>query len=274
MRGRATRLVWHIPSPPDLRSHVEHGQHRTPSPPSRRRMALAVGMGALMGGAGVAAAWSISEASSPEPEARSVVRATPSPPRSSQRQARALSAESRDRRPTDMPVFPRTSPVLLLGDSLAVGIGGYVDSGLGDRPLTIDAAEGRGTSTSVSLLAPNATTAPMTWVVSLGTNDNTEEFPANAAALMELAGEERCVVWFDVWRLDTGAAINAALDELAASHPNMHLIRWNDVSLQHPEWFSGSDVHPSSEGYAVRGQLAVDAVDQICTSAPSVTSTP
>jgi hypothetical protein len=32
----------------------------------------------------------------------------------------------------------------------------------------------------------------------------------------------------------------------------------------HTEWFSGSDVHPSSEGYAVRGQMAIDAVQEYC----------
>ncbi len=246
---------------------MEHGQHRATGRLPRRWIALTIGVGALLGGAGVAVAWSASEGSSPESEARSPVVTTQSPSRTAQRQARALSAESPGRSQSAPSVFPDTSPVLLLGDSLAVGIEGYVDAGLGERPLTVDAAEGRATATSVSLLASYATSAPMTWVVSLGTNDNPEEFPTNAAALLEIAGDDRCVVWFDVWRLETGDAINLTLDELAASHSNVHLIGWNDVSVLHPDWFSGSDVHPSPEGYAVRGQLAVDAVEQICTAA-------
>jgi hypothetical protein len=164
--------------------------------------------------------------------------------------------------------------VLLLGDSLAVGIADYVDSGLGERPLTVDAAEGRRTAASVSLLTSYASSAPMTWVVSLGTNDNAEEFPENAAALMDLAGGGRCVVWLDVWRPDTDEAINAALDDLVTSHRNLHLVGWNEISRQHPEWYSGTDVHPSAEGYAVRGQVAVDAVNDLCTAPGPVDSAP
>jgi hypothetical protein len=151
---------------------------------------------------------------------------------------------------------------------LAVGIAGYLDAGLGERPLTTDAAEGRGSATMVSLLAPYAASSAPTWVVSLGTNDNTEEFPDQAATVMELAGPDRCVVWFDVWRVDTDESINATLDQLAAEHPNLHVIPWHDTSAVHPEWFSGADVHPSTAGYAVRGQLAVDAVNRECGVSP------
>jgi hypothetical protein len=157
-----------------------------------------------------------------------------------------------------------SEPVLLLGDSLAVGIAPYVDAGLGERTLSVDAAEGRGTATSVSLLNSYATTSAPVWIVSLGTNDNTDEFEASARAVMELAGPDRCVVWFDVWRADTDESINATLSALAAEHPNLHLIPWHDTSAMHPEWFSGIDVHPSSDGYAVRGQMAIDAVHQYC----------
>lgn len=179
-----------------------------------------------------------------------------------ERSDRGQGIVARWRVPTARPIAT-TSPVLLVGDSLAVGITAYVDAGLADRPLTTDAAEGRRTATQVALLEPYAPTSPTTWVVSLGTNDNYEEFPADAAALMALAGPSRCVVWFDVWRPDADE-INAALVALADAHPNLHLVPWYDVSAAHPEWFSGTDVHPSSDGYAVRGQLAVDAVNTSC----------
>lgn len=166
------------------------------------------------------------------------------------------------------PATGLNEPVHLLGDSLAVGIAPYVEAGLGDRPLTIDAAEGRGTATMVALLGPYAATSAPTWVVSLGTNDNPEDFPEQAAAVMEYAGPGRCVVWFDIWRLGTDEAINATLTRLAVQHPNLHVIAWHDVADAHPEWFSGTDVHPSTAGYAVRGQLAVDAVTQECGADP------
>ena len=114
------------------------------------------------------------------------------------------------------------------------------------------------------MLAPYAASSAPDWIVSLGTNDNTEEFEANARALMELAGPDRCVVWFDVWRAATDESINATLSQIAADNPNLHHIPWHDTSAMHTEWFSGIDVHPSSEGYAVRGQMAIDAVHEYC----------
>ena len=37
-------------------------------------------------------------------------------------------------------------------------------------------------------------------------------------------------VWFDVWRVDTDESINATLDQLAAEHPNLHVVPWHDIS--------------------------------------------
>lgn len=250
---------------------MKHGHHYPPEHPPGRWIALGVGAGVLLG---IAITWTLAANSGSSPTTVGLVGSppatTPSIAAPDQRRARALSAEAAGRGGLKAAVFPDTSPVLLLGDSLAVGIGSYVDAGLGDRSFSMAAAEGRSTATSVSLLAPVAQTAPMTWVVSLGTNDNPEEFMTNAEAVMQLAGDKRCVVWFDVWRLDTDTAINASLGELAASHSNLHLIAWHDTSRQHPGWFSGADVHPSSDGYAVRGQLAVDAVNQMCTDPPKI----
>jgi hypothetical protein len=156
--------------------------------------------------------------------------------------------------------------VLLLGDSLAVGIAPYVDAGVGERPLTVEAAEGRGTGTQVGLLSGYASTSAPIWIVSLGTNDNPEDFAELAPGVMQLAGANRCVIWFDVWRTDTHDEINASLADLASRHDNLHVVPWHLTSERHPEWFTGVDVHPSSTGYAVRGQMAVDAVDRWCDS--------
>jgi hypothetical protein len=156
--------------------------------------------------------------------------------------------------------------VLLVGDSLAVGIAPYVDAGLGERLLTVEAAEGRGTGTQVDLLDGYAGTSAPIWIVSLGTNDNPEDFTDVAPDVLRLAGPDRCVVWFDIWRSGTDDEVNATLDALALKHDNLHLVRWHETSELHPEWFSGYDVHPASDGYAVRGQMAIDAVATSCDS--------
>jgi hypothetical protein len=163
------------------------------------------------------------------------------------------------------PRFDPDAPVELIGDSLAVGIQIDVSAGLAPRLVTTDAAEGRGTATAVSLLSYSAASTPSVWIVSLGTNDNPEEFADSAADLLALAGPDRCVVWFDVWRSDTQELINAELASLAETRPNVHVIPWYETSLANPEWFSGTDVHPSTKGYAERARLGVQAVAQHCT---------
>jgi len=251
---------------------MEQHRHSAPLRHTRRRLVLATVAGVAVGALMVGGAWWVVEsgtldsAASPETAAASDSSPTTTSGETRPETGRSPSARNDVVVPTAAPVSPTTDddPVLLLGDSLAVGIQYYVDAGLGDRVMTMDAAEGRGTATSVSLLSPYAETSAPVWIVSLGTNDNPEEFEAQARSIMELAGPDRCVVWFDVWREGTDDSINAVLAELAGKNPSMHLIPWHETSSLHTDWFSGTDVHPSSEGYAVRGQMAVDAVNEYC----------
>jgi hypothetical protein len=132
--------------------------------------------------------------------------------------------------------------------------------------VTVEAEEGRGTSTSAYLLTDHAYATSPIWLVSLGTNDNIDEFAEQAALLMDLAGPERCVLWFDVWRVSTDEFINHELAELAQRHKNLHILPWHDLAAEHPEWFEGEDVHPAQIGYDERMRMASDGVTDYCTS--------
>jgi hypothetical protein len=209
--------------------------------------------------------WLVSSAGAPSAPESGAAAVTPQATVDRGPDSRSADSKNQIVVPTAEPLSSEsTEPVLLLGDSLAVGIASYLDAGLGARSLTTDAAEGRNTATTTSLLGSYASTSPSTWVVSLGTNDNVDQFEQQARTVMQLAGPERCVVWFDVWREATDQSINAILQRLALENPNLHVIPWHDTAAVHPEWFSGVDVHPSTDGYAVRGQMAVDAVSRYC----------
>ncbi|HEX5018902.1 MAG TPA: hypothetical protein VFX15_15090 [Actinomycetes bacterium] len=244
---------------------MDHNRHRAPARHRGLTAVVAGGVGLAVGALAVGAAWWLSEPSSTSGEPVMVASA-PTPSGTESAESRSAEARNRIAIPSVAAAPPTDGDdaVLLLGDSLAVGIAPYVDAGLGERPLTVDAAEGRGSATSLSLLEAYASGSAPIWVVSLGTNDNVEEFEPLARSIMDLAGPDRCVVWFDVWRVDTDEAINTSLNDIAAENPNLHLIPWHDTSLLHQEWFSGADVHPSSAGYAVRGQMAVDAIQDYC----------
>ena len=164
------------------------------------------------------------------------------------------------------PQFPEGTAVQLIGDSLAVGIAEPLTFELAPRSVTVEAEEGRSTSTSVYLLTDHAYATSPIWLVSLGTNDNIEEFADQAALLMDLAGPERCVLWFDVWRVSTDEFINDDLSQLAETHKNLHLLPWNALAAQHPEWFEGEDVHPTQVGYDERMRMATEGITDYCTS--------
>jgi lysophospholipase L1-like esterase len=164
------------------------------------------------------------------------------------------------------PRFPSDTPVFLLGDSLAVGIADLLTTAEPNRSVTVDALEGRSATTQDQLLMYSAATTPPIWVVSLGTNDAPEEFPAAARELITLAGPSRCVLWFDVHRASTQDQINATLGRLAQLHPNLHLLQWNDLANANPLWFGSDGIHPAQEGYVSRTTLAADGLAGFCTA--------
>jgi hypothetical protein len=164
------------------------------------------------------------------------------------------------------PRFPSDTPVFLLGDSLAVGIADLLTAAEPNRSVTVDALEGRSTTTQDQLLTYSAATTAPIWVVSLGTNDAPEEFPAAARELLTLAGPSRCVLWFDVHRASTQDGINATLQRLAQQHPNLHLLQWNDLANANPLWFGPDGIHPAQEGYVARTTLATDGLAGSCTA--------
>lgn len=164
------------------------------------------------------------------------------------------------------PRFSATAPVYLVGDSLAVGIADPLTSALPARAVTVEALEGRNTSTAVALLRDHAATTAPIWVVSLGTNDLPADFPAAARAMLRLAGPSRCVLWYDVHRASTQDQINATLSGLARRHANLHLLDWEALAQAHPEWFGLDGIHPDTAGYLARTALATDAVRSLCTA--------
>ena len=164
------------------------------------------------------------------------------------------------------PRFSASTPVFLVGDSLAVGIADPLIAALPTRAVTVEALEGRMTSTAVTLLSDHATTTAAIWVVSLGTNDLPSDFPTAARALLRLAGPDRCVLWYDVHRASTQDEINATLAALAVHHPNLHLLQWQTLADAHPEWFGLDGIHPAQEGYLARTTLATDAITSVCTT--------
>lgn len=245
-----------------------HGSHRLRRKPDKLTIAIAVIAGVVvLTGIGVLAFTVLrqSTATASLPNSPEEAPTGVQPPPSMQARPETDQAEPS--------TFGPGTSTLLIGDSLAVGIAQPLAELMPDRELVVEAAEGRNTTTSVALVTDHADYTPSIWVVSLGTNDNAEDFPDQAQQLLDLAGDNRCVVWFDVHRPGYDEPIDGTLNQLAATHVNLHLIPWDRIADAHPEWFVMDDVHPEGEGYQRRAELAAEAVQSVCTTSSPTSGT-
>lgn len=245
---------------------MSHGRHRAPTA-ARWRLGVAAGLTAVGGAAAVptVALWQ-GAAEVPAPAAAAPAPTQEASPAPSSAAATPSAIEPVRRSGPAAPGLPAGTPVMLLGDSLAVGIADQLAESLPRRVVTVDAEEGRRTTTAAALLSDQAAGSARIWVVSLGTNDSPEEFGAAAGTVMELAGPHRCVLWYDVWRPSTHDELNLLLGDLADEFGNLHVLAWHAAAEANPQWFSDEDVHPSTDGYRARSDLATAAVADSCTS--------
>ena len=102
-------------------------------------------------------------------------------------------------------------------------------------------------------------------IVELGTNGpllNHEPYASGTQNLLELLGTERTIFWVTVY-CSYSQWMNMNNDyiwELAATRPNITVIDWYSLSVQHPEWFPDG-VHPNVEGARNFARLLREALE-------------
>ena len=153
--------------------------------------------------------------------------------------------------------------VVLVGDSLNVGIEPYLPQVLHGWRVRSDDLVGRSTADGLSVLA-RMREQPGPLVISLGTNDDpaaTGAFAADVERALALAGPGRCVIWATLWR--DGApedGLNGVLEAAARQHTNLRLLSWASMLAGHPEWRAPDGTHGSPDGYAARADEAARLV--------------
>jgi lysophospholipase L1-like esterase len=156
------------------------------------------------------------------------------------------------------------SKVLLVGDSLNVGIEQNLRDRLPRWQVSADDEIGRPTATGVERLrAAGASLAPYL-VLSLGTNDSASEvdaFRGDVAEALRIAGPNRCVVWATIHR-DGNAddSFNGVLRAAATRNRNVRLVEWAEMIDKHPEWLALDGIHGNPDGYAARAEAVVAAM--------------
>jgi hypothetical protein len=158
--------------------------------------------------------------------------------------------------------------VLVVGDSLAVGLKPYLGELLGED-VAWDAKSGRTTPQGLAALRSSLKIVrPKVVVVSLGTNDGPD--PSRFANRIERAlaaiGPNACVVWSDIYRparKGPYAALNGVLSQEAARVKRLHVVAW-DLAVTRRAVSLPDGLHPDKAGFAYRAKLIAGAVRTSC----------
>ena len=165
------------------------------------------------------------------------------------------------------------SSLFVYGDSFAIGTEPYLAGQLVGWQVETDVDYSRHTrSAADALRARGAELAPVIHL-SLGTVDDPTHpgrFRLRVRKIMRTVGEDRCVVWANLFRPSVRAdgagyngwrPLNKVLREQARRRPNLVVARWSGLVQANPEWLSPFDgTHVNQEGYLERAKLVADGV--------------
>jgi hypothetical protein len=160
--------------------------------------------------------------------------------------------------------------VVVIGDSLAVGMALDLQALMPGRPVLVDARIGRPLDEGMAVLA--GTLPPKaSFAYSLFTNDDPvriEQLDAAVRSSVASLGPHGCAVWATIVRPKVGgrsyARVNARLRALAldpALSGRLQIADWAAALRGHRRaWLAKDRVHATAAGYLARAQLYADAL--------------
>jgi hypothetical protein len=158
--------------------------------------------------------------------------------------------------------------LIVVGDSLAVGMRPYLAGELSSWQVSIDGRVGRPLAEGMGVLAATSITNPSRTVlaISLFTNDDPTRTSALRSAIatsLSRVGADGCVVWATITRPPVGgvtyAAANRIITQAAADDERLRVVPWAAYTAAHPEVLAADGVHPSPDGYRARAALYAQA---------------
>ena len=161
-----------------------------------------------------------------------------------------------------------SAPVLVVGDSLAVGLRPYLGNLLGTS-VAWDAKSGRTTPQGlVALRAALKMVQPNTVVISLGTNDGSDpsRFQNRIDKVVATIGPKACIVWTNIYRparKGPYVALNGVLNQEAARVQRLHLVDWSRAVARRAVTLPDG-LHPDPAGFEYRSRMIAHAVEAQC----------
>ncbi len=163
--------------------------------------------------------------------------------------------------------------VLIVGDSLAVGMRPFLDEMIPDRQVTFDVRAGWTTPQGMEALRLDLTQyAPQTVVISLGTNDGSDAHLFGDRIRRTLRGlpPYACVVWPAIIRPKRKGAyegLNKELRKAALRDRRLTVINWDRMVTKGTVALRDG-IHPTPDGYRFRAHVTAAAVLRGCAAAP------
>ena len=159
--------------------------------------------------------------------------------------------------------------VLIVGDSLAVGMRPFLGEMITDREVTFDARAGWTTPQGMEALRLDLEQfAPQTFVISLGTNDGSDPdvFADRIRRTLRQLPPYACVVWPSIIRPKrTGdyEGLNRVLRAEARRDHRLTVLNWDRMVMKGTVALRDG-VHPDEDGYRFRAWATAAAVRRGC----------
>ena len=156
-------------------------------------------------------------------------------------------------------------PVLVVGDSLAVGLEPYLGALVSPQPVMWDARNGATTPEGlVRLRADLRRVRPSAVLVSLGTNDgpHADRFRRRIRRALRAIPDGTCVVWADLHRPRRKGPyrrLNKVLEREAARDRRLVVVRWSRAVDSHRVHLRDG-IHPDAAGFDYRSALYARAL--------------
>jgi hypothetical protein len=151
--------------------------------------------------------------------------------------------------------------LFVIGDSLAYDNSRYLRQALPRWKIEEDYSVARSSRDTARDLAVRARAHPRLAPVihvSSGTGDDPafpERLRRSIRRVMRVAGDHRCVIWANIWRLrleqPTFDTLNRVLAEEDAARANLRVIDWHAMVEAHRDWLV-DPVHVNAEGNRAR----------------------